>query len=89
MCILPNRPLYRDQSAAYQPDDGEPFSTTTILHTCTGVPRLVRRLDPVHDCLEHRRARFLAVESDGMIRLADNDGNELPDLRHPQQIYAY
>lgn len=63
--------------------------TSTILRTSSGIPRLVRRLDPVWDSLERRRARFLKVEHDGMVELADNDGNVLPDLRQPEQVWAY
>lgn len=88
MCILPNRPLYRDRAAASQPQD-QPFSTTTILHTCKGIPKLVRRLDPVWDTLDSRRYRFNGVMADGMIELRNDDGTRLPDLRQPEQVLAY
>lgn len=63
--------------------------TSAILRTSSGIPRLVRRLDPVWDSLERRRARFSRVEFDGAIELTDNEGNVLPDLRQPEQVLAY
>lgn len=65
------------------------LTRTTILKTSTGIPRLVRRLDPVWDALEGKRARFSRMEFDGMVELTDNEGNVLPDLRQPEQVWAY
>lgn len=59
------------------------------LNNRDGQSKEVRHLDPVFDLLEGKRARFIRAEFDGMVELADNDGNVLPDLRQPEQVLAY
>lgn len=63
--------------------------TTAVLRDRNGKAKLVRRLDPVFDTLDKKRARLNRVEADGMLELTDNDGNVLPDLRCPSQVIAY
>lgn len=63
--------------------------TTAVLRDRNGKAKLVRRLDPVFDTMEKRRARLSKVEPDGMLELCDNDGKVLPDLRCPSQVIAY
>jgi hypothetical protein len=51
--------------------------------------KVVRRLDPVWDTLDGRRARLLRVVDATTLELADNDGKALPDYRHISQVWAY
>jgi hypothetical protein len=55
----------------------------------TGETKLVRWMDPVFDTLDGQRARFVRVVDSTSIELADNEGNVLPDYRHPSQVLAY
>ena len=45
--------------------------------------------DPIWDRLDGKRVRYLRTMPDGMVVLADNDGRELPDYRHPSQVELY
>jgi hypothetical protein len=61
----------------------------TIIQTRDGQPKIVKYLDPMWCSLSKTRVRFVKQHEDKMIEVADNNGNPLPDFRHPSQLLAY
>jgi hypothetical protein len=63
--------------------------TTATLLTRTGTAKPIRLHDPVWDTLEGRRVRFSRLIGASAVEVCGDDGEPLPDWRHPSQLYAY
>ena len=49
-------------------------------------PRVPQYMDPCWCSLDKKRVRFVRFVDSTSVEVADNDGNVLPDYRHPSQL---
>ena len=60
----------------------------TIFPTAAGKLKDIRHMDALWCKLDNRRVRFAGLTADGMVKVADECGKVLPDLRHKDQLLA-